>query len=257
MKLHNQVVVVTGASSGFGEAIARRCAAAGARVVLAARSAGRLKALASELGTARALPVACDVTSDDEVARLAEAALVRFGQVDVLVNNAGFGVFDRLADARLEDLQAMVDVNLYGAVRCTRAFLPGMLAARRGQIVIVASLAGLMATPNMGFYSTTKFALVGYGRTLLLELAGSGVRCALLCPGVALTGFQQNAPVEKYPRSSRLVPWITADEVAARAVRAIEQRTHGEIIFPWQARPLIAVGNLFPRLARLVLRVVG
>jgi short-subunit dehydrogenase len=256
MKLHNQVIVITGASSGFGEAIARRCAAAGAQVVLAARSGERLGALAAELGVGRALAVPCDVTSDDDVRRLAEATLACFGRVDVLVNNAGFGVLELLKDAPLADLEAMMDVNLYGAVRCTQAFLPGMLARRRGQIVAMASLAGLVATPNMGYYSMTKFALVAYARTLMLELTGSGVRCALLLPGVARTGFQTRADIGRYPRSSRLVPWLQADDVARVVVRAIARRREGEIVLPWQARPLVAVAGAFPGLARHILRIV-
>src|SRR5262245_31661392 len=142
MDLRDQIIVITGASSGFGEMIARRCVAAGARVVLAARSAERLERLAGDLGTDRALAVPADVVSDADVQRLAETTIERFGRADALINNAGFGVLDRQADARLADLHEMLEVNLCGMVRCTQAFLPHMLARRSGQIVIMASLAG-------------------------------------------------------------------------------------------------------------------
>jgi short-subunit dehydrogenase len=258
VELHDQVIVITGASSGFGEAIARRCAAAGARVVLAARSAERLDRLAGELGAnqGRALAAPTDVSSDADVARLAQATLERFGRADVLVNNAGFAILDRLADAPLADLQEMVDVNLFGTTRCTQAFLPHMLARRSGQVVIMASLAGLIATANMGFYSASKFALIGLGRALMLELYGTGVRCALVCPNVALTGFQQRADVHKYSRVSRIAGWVTSDQVARATVRAIERRTHGEVVVPRRAIPLLAIGAAFPGLARLVLRII-
>jgi short-subunit dehydrogenase len=258
MELRDQVIVITGASSGFGEAIARRCAGGGARVVLAARSAGRLEQLAGELGASqgRALAVPTDVTSDADVARLVQATLERFGRADVLVNNAGFGILDSFAHAPLGDLQEMIDVNLYGTTRCTQAFLPHLLERRRGQVIIMASLAGLMATANMGFYSASKFALIGLGRTLMLELYGTGVRCALVCPNVALTGFQQRADIRKYSRVSRIAGWVTSDQVARATVRAIERRTHGEVILPRRAVPLLAIGAAFPSLARLVLRIV-
>jgi short-subunit dehydrogenase len=254
--LHDQVIVITGASSGFGEAIARRCSAAGARVVLAARSAEQLTRLARALGAAngRALAIPADVTSEADMRRLAATTLERFGRADVLVNNAGFGVLDRLSDARLSDLREMMEVNLYGAASCTQAFLPHMLARRRGQIVIMASLAGLMATINMGFYNSSKFALVGLARTLMLELYGTGVRCALICPGPAATGFQTRADSRKYARILGLVR-CSVDQVADATVRAIAHRTHGEVLIPRRAIPLIAAGAAFPGLARLVLRI--
>jgi len=255
--LSEKVIVITGASSGFGEGIARRCAGAGATVVVAARSAGKLEQLAAELGAnaGRALAVPADIARAKDVTRLAEITLDRFGRADVLVNNAGFGVFDRFAEARLEDLQEMIDVNLCGTTRCTQAFLPGMLRRRSGQIVIMASLAGLIASMNMAFYTATKFALVGLARTLMLELYGTGVRCALICPGVASTGFQQRADVGKYSRITRLVR-VSPERVVDVTVRAIARGTNGEVITPWLARPLVLTTSLFPGLARLVMRIV-
>jgi short-subunit dehydrogenase len=255
LELRDKVIVITGASSGFGEAIARRCAAGGAKVVLAARSAGALEQLAGALGRERVLAVPTDITNSDDVARLVEAALGRFGQVDVLVANAGFGVLDRFAQARLDDLREMVDVNVYGTVRCVQAFLPHMLERRCGHIVVMASLAGVIASVNMGFYSATKFALVGMARTLMLELHGSGVRCALICPGVAPTGFQLRADRRKYPRITRLVQ-CSAEQVADATVRAIRDRTHGEMIIPWRARLLAVAAQALPGLARTVMRIV-
>src|SRR5262245_26677772 len=140
MQLRDSVVIITGASSGFGELIARRVAAGGARVVLVARSAGKLEQLAAELGGAsRALVVPADVTDDAAVQAMVKRAIEQFGRIDVLVNNAGFGVLDRLVEAKLSDLQGMIDVNLYGLIRCTQAVLPHMIARRSGQIVMMAS----------------------------------------------------------------------------------------------------------------------
>lgn len=256
MQLRNKVVVITGASSGFGELIARRCVAGGARVVLAARSADSLEQLAEQLGRGRALAVPTDVTCDVEVARLAQRTVEVFGHADVLVNNAGFGVMDRFEQAQLRDLQEMMDVNVYGAVRCTQAFLPLMRARRSGQIVMMASLAGLVAAHSMDFYCATKFALVGISRNLMVELAGSGVRCALICPGVAVTNFMRRADLRKFPRISRISN-TSAETVANATVRAIVRRTHGEVVVPWYGHLVASAASLFPGGARLVTRLVG
>jgi short-subunit dehydrogenase len=256
--LRDKVIVITGASSGFGEQIARQCSRRGARVILAARSLERLDQLADQLGArdGRALAVAADVTAAADVAQLAATAQERFGGVDVLVANAGFGTLDTIAEAPIEDFQEMVEVNLLGTVRCVKALLPDMLRRRGGQIVVMGSIAGLVAAHNMGFYTATKFALVGLARTLMIELHGTGVRCALICPGVAPTGFQRRADTAKYPRITRLVT-CTADQVAEATVRAIQRRTHGEVIVPWQGRVLSLLSNPIPGLTRLVIRLVG
>ncbi|HMO56799.1 MAG TPA: SDR family NAD(P)-dependent oxidoreductase [Roseiflexaceae bacterium] len=256
MGIQQQVIVITGASSGFGELIARRCATAGARLVLAARTTDKLEQLAAELGgPQRAIAVPTDVTSDDDVARMIERAIGHFGRIDVLVNNAGFGLLDRIADAPLADLQHMMDVNVYGAIRCTRAVLPHMLARRNGQIVMMASLGGLVWAENMGYYVGTKFALVGISRTLMVELGGSGVHCALICPGIARTGFQQYADEAKYPRLSRLST-VSAEKVAQATEQAIARRLHGELIIPWYGRILATAAAVFPGMARIVMRLL-
>jgi short-subunit dehydrogenase len=256
--LRDKVVVITGASSGFGEQIARRCARRGAQVVLAARSVGPLEQLAQELRArgGQALAVAADVTSDADVAQLAATTLDRFGRADVLVANAGFGVLDRIVDAPIEDLQEMIAINLIGTTRCVKAFLPGMLQRRSGQVVIMGSIAGLIATHNMGYYSASKFALVGLAQTLMIELGGSGVRCALICPGIAPTGFQQRADTALYPRITQLVT-CTSQQVADATLRAIQRRTHGEVVVPWQGRALAILAHPIPILSRLVIRLVG
>jgi short-subunit dehydrogenase len=255
--MHDRVIVITGASSGFGALIARRCAARGARVVLAARTTQQLGQLASELGGAtRALAVPADVTRDEDVQQLRAAALAHFGRVDVLVNNAGFGIFDPIASAPPDDLERMLAVNLHGALRCTQMFLPELRAHGAGQIVMMASLGGLVAAPNMGYYCATKFALVGLTRTLMLELDGGPVRCALICPGVAATGFQRHADWSKYPRISRLST-VSADAVAAATLRAIARRTHGEVVIPWYGRILAVAAVALPGLARWITRRIG
>ncbi|MEM8529216.1 MAG: SDR family NAD(P)-dependent oxidoreductase [Chloroflexota bacterium] len=255
--LQNKVVVITGASSGFGKIIAQKCVQSGASVVLAARSEEPLAHVAATLQGNRILAIPTDVTQDKDVAHLVRRTLERFGSVDVLVNSAGFGVIDSVVNASLSDFNEMLDVNLCGVTRCTQAFLPHMLAQRSGHIIMMASLAGLIATNNMGFYSASKFALIGMSRALMLELHGTGVLCTVVCPGIALTGFQRRAPLERYARSTQLVPWTTAERVADVTLRAVERKIQGEIVIPHVGRVFAVACTLFPGLARRVMSIIG
>lgn len=257
MELRDKVIVITGASSGFGEAIARRCAAAGATVILAARSAAPLDRLAAELNTGpgRAIAIPTDITRIEDVRHLADTTYARFGRTDILINNAGFGILDRIATAHWSDLQGMMDVNLYGAVHCTQAFLPDMLRRRNGQVLFMASLAGLVASFNMGFYTATKFALVGMARTLMLELIGSGVACVLICPGIADTGFQRRADIRKYSRITKIAR-VSTEQVAQATLRAILRGRSHEMVVPWSLRPLMVISTLFPGIARAVMGAI-
>lgn len=259
MKLRDAVMLITGASSGLGAATALRCAAAGARLALAARSVEQLDALAATIRKAggEAVSLPADVTKDAEVARLVEATVARFGRVDVLVNNAGFGVLNSIADAEVAELEAMLAVNLVGAARCARAVLPHMLARRQGQIINVASLAGLLGMRNFGYYGATKAGLVALTRTMQLDLTGTGVRCVAVCPGAARTPFFRRARLEKVPRTAYLIPWLADDDVARVIARAVERDAEGELLIPGYVRPLIRLANASPALARFVLRLIG
>lgn len=258
MNLQDRVIVITGASSGFGELTAQMCARAGARLVLVARSADKLDQLAQTLGgPERVLVVPTDITDQAAVEQMAALVIKQYGRVDVLVNNAGHGFFDPVADLAPEIVAGMLDVNVLGALRCTQALLPHMRRQRSGQIIVVASIAGLLPFRNMGGYSASKFALVGLFQTLQLELVGSGIRCAIICPGPSLTNFMQNAEVNKFPRITRMLPWLKPEQVATEVVRAITRRVHGRVIIPRITIPLVLFGQALPGLARLIMRLVG
>jgi short-subunit dehydrogenase len=187
-----RVVVITGASDGIGAGIARRLAAreqGAVGLVLAARDRERLAAVAQEcerLG-AQALAVPTDVSDQQQCRRLVDAAIQRFGRIDVLVNNAG-----RSAHALFEDVpdlgwyEELMRVNLWGSVWCTQAALPH-LKASRGQIVAVSSLAGLIGVPGRTAYSASKFAMTGFFEALRAELKGAGVSVTIAYPGVVDT----------------------------------------------------------------------
>jgi 3-hydroxy acid dehydrogenase/malonic semialdehyde reductase len=183
------IVFVTGASSGFGAAVARRFAASGARVVAAARRADRLKDLAAELGDL-VLPVTLDVRDREAVAEVVAALPAEFAEVDVLVNNAGLALGQHLAqEADLDDWDQMIDTNCKGLVYCTRAVLPGMVARRRGHVISLGSVAGTYPYPGGNAYGGTKAFVHQFSLGLRSDVHGTGVRVTCIEPGMADTEF--------------------------------------------------------------------
>ncbi len=183
------VVFVTGASSGFGAAVARRFAATGARVVAAARRADRLKELAAELGT-RLLPVTLDVRDRAAVAGVVKDLPAEFADVDVLVNNAGLALgLGPAQTADLDEWDQMIDTNCNGLVYCTREILPGMVARRRGHVINLGSVAGTYPYPGGNVYGGTKAFVHQFSLALRSDLHGTGVRVTCVEPGMADTEF--------------------------------------------------------------------
>jgi NAD(P)-dependent dehydrogenase (short-subunit alcohol dehydrogenase family) len=214
-----RAVVVIGASSGIGYDIARAFGEQGAKVALLARRKAQLEELAAKIeasgGTALAL--ACDVADRAGVFRAIEQARDAFGGVDILVNSAGVLIPDTFEQMRPEDLERMMAVNLYGAVHAAQAVIPIMRAAKHGNIVNIASLAGRRGVSPLGGYCATKFALVGLTEALRIELFGSGIRVSLVMPGVidtpmardALQGDGAKAAASMFSMPVRWVTWAT------------------------------------------------
>lgn len=194
--MSDQVFLITGASSGIGAATARAAAAAGFRVVLAARSQDKLDALAEACGgEGRALAVVTDVTSWEDNERLAAAALDAFGRIDVAFVNAGFGgkrSFHPDEADTVEHWRDMVLTNVLGAALTIRATLPAVIEAK-GHMLLTGSVAGRIAIPG-SLYSSTKWAVTGMGQSLRGEVAGTGVRVTLIEPGMVDTPFFDNRP---------------------------------------------------------------
>ena len=254
MDLTGKNVVITGASSGIGRATALEMARRGANVVLAARRLEKLETVAAEcraLGV-RATAVVTDVTRPEDCVRLAEAA----GTVDVLVNNAGFAIFDAVADAKTSDFRAMMDTNYFGAVHCTKAMLPAMLERRSGTIVNVASITGIMGFARMGGYCATKFAVIGWTEALRDEVLGRGVRVALVCPGTTESEFFVTAERGKMPGASRLMPAVSPERVARAVCNAAEDGRYRRIL-PLLGAVFMRLKEIAPRLAHVLMRRVS
>ncbi len=188
--LRDKVAIITGASSGIGEATARRLAESGARVVLAARRVERLEALAADIerreGAALVAPT--DVTDERSVQRLARTALDAFGRIDILINNAGIMPLSPIAKLKVEEWDRMIDVNIKGVLYCVAATLPTMLEQGSGHIINVSSVAGRRPFPSGTVYSATKFAVRAISQGLRLELSPiEGIRVTDIEPGVVAT----------------------------------------------------------------------
>jgi short-subunit dehydrogenase len=254
MDLKGKTVVVTGASSGIGRSTALEMARRGASLIVAAR---RLEALERVAEECRRLGVDCkavvaDVTVEEDCRRLIAAAPA----VDVLVNNAGFAIFDSIAGAKPEDLRSMMETNYFGAVSCTQAVLPQMLARRSGAVVNVASIAGIMGYSRMGGYCATKFAMIGFTEALRDEVLRQGVQVALVCPGTTETEFFVKAERGKMPGASRLILAVSPDKVARAVCNAAEDGRYRRIV-PLGASLFMRLKEIYPRLAHLLMRRVS
>jgi len=189
-----KVIVITGASSGLGEATARRLAAEGARLVLGARRKDRLDALvrALEGGGAEALALATDVTRREEVAALVDGAVERFGRIDVLINNAGLMPNSPLDRLKVEDWERMIDVNIKGVLYGIAAALPHMQRQDGGHIINVSSVAGHKVRRGSAVYSATKHAVRVISEGLRQELKPSRIRTTVISPGAVATELAQS-----------------------------------------------------------------
>ena len=187
--IEGKIVIITGASSGMGEAAARHLAARGANVVVAARRAERIEKLVSEIGKAggKAIAVATDVTKQEDMRKLADTALDKFGRVDVLVNNAGVMPLSPVERLKVDEWDLMIDVNLRGVLYGIAAVLPHMKAQKSGHIVTTASVAGHKVFPASAVYSATKFAVRALCEGLRQEVKPYNIRTTVISPGAVTT----------------------------------------------------------------------
>jgi NADP-dependent 3-hydroxy acid dehydrogenase YdfG len=216
---NERVMAITGASSGIGAATARAAVAGGWRVVLAARSADKLEALAEELGgDDRALAVRCDVTSWDDQQALVKAALDKFGALDAFVANAGFGAKRGFLEESVEHWKSMIDTNVLGAALSIRATLQHFRDQNRGHMVLMSSVAGRRALPG-SLYSATKHAVTAMGEALRAEVAETDIKVTLIEPGMVDTPFFDN----------EVEGALEADDIARAVMYALSQPQHVDV----------------------------
>jgi len=213
------VLVITGASTGIGAATARRAAEFGYRVVLAARSADRLAAVADELGgEEKALAARCDVTSWEDQQALVASALERFGRLDAFFANAGFGAKRGFLEESVEHWKSMIDTNVLGAALSIRACLGHFREQGRGHLILTSSIAGRRALPG-SLYSCTKFAVTAMGEALRQEVSDTDIKVTLIEPGMVDTPFFDDRPSGA----------LEADDIARAVMFALTQPPHVDV----------------------------
>jgi short-subunit dehydrogenase len=197
--------LVTGASSGIGRLLALRMAERGAQLALVARRGDELERLAEEIRSAgaEAEAIPCDVAEREQVESAVTRALERFGAVDVLVNNAGYGHHRPFVAWDLTDMERMMRVNYLGTLYFSKLLLPQMLERQRGWLVFIASVAGKIATPEESAYAASKFAMLGLAQALSLEVEESGVHVLTVCPGAIRTPFFDEEALRRMPAVAR------------------------------------------------------
>lgn len=189
--MKDKVVWITGASSGIGEACARACSQQGAKVILSARSVSKLEQIASTLQEAAILPI--DVSDTNDTPAKVEEAINAFGQVDVLINNAGISQRGLVKETSLDVDRRIFEVNYFGNIALTKALLPHMMDRKTGNIAVISSIAGKLATPGRSSYAASKHALHGFYDALRAEVTDHGIGINMICPGYIRTNISVNA----------------------------------------------------------------
>lgn len=212
-KLAGRVTVITGASSGMGAAIARRFAAEGSKVVLSARRADRLQALADEICSSDgdALAVVADVTDFTQVRNLVDRTLETFGRLDIMVNNAGFARFRSLRESRTRDIDEQIDVNVKGVMYGCKAAVPSLIDAGGGNIINIGSIVSVRAFASFAAYTGAKHAVLGFSKALYEEVREYGIRVNVLCPAAVNTEFLDVAGFGE-------TPWRPEEMIQARDI---------------------------------------
>ncbi len=247
MDYSGKVVVITGASSGIGEQSAEEFAKLHANIILISRNEENLQKVATKLSKYKTtvFVYACDVSKKDQVDTMGKIIIEKFGTVDVLVNNAGFGIHNTVNETKIEEMESQMMTNFFGMMYCTKAFLPKMLEQRSGHVVNVASVAGNIGIPGMASYCASKFAMLGFSESLFHELKDTGVGITVVSPIMVRTNFFNHESFGKMPRYSSTS--LSSKTVANAVVRAASSHRL-EIVVPQFVRFAIWIKQTLPYL---------
>jgi short-subunit dehydrogenase len=251
MNFKSKVIIITGASSGIGKALAYELAGRGANLVLGARQYVTLCEITQDIEKrfqTKAVAVQCDVSVEDDCAFLTKQALLTFGKIDVLVNNAGISMRALFKDLDLKVLKTLMDVNFWGTVYCTKYALPEIIKTQ-GSIVGVSSIAGYKGLPGRTGYSASKFAMNGFLDALRIENLKTGVHVMTACPGFTASNIRKtalNQSAQQQGESSlNEEKMMTAEEVAKLIADGIESRTR-TLIMTGQGKLTVTLSKIFP-----------
>jgi len=224
VQLTNARVIITGASSGIGRAIAVEFGRRGARLALASRDQSALEEAAAAIKTdgGSAVVIPTDVTVDGAVKEMADAAIRELGGIDILVNNAGIGMTAPIADASSADVDKLFGLNVIAAAAAIRAVIPIMRAQGSGMIINISSMAGRVVIPRIGYYSASKFALSAIGDALRMEESHRGIKVMNVFPGTTQSSFGENRLGMRGRQAHQVLPPVSAEKVARRVAHAAE-----------------------------------
>ncbi|RYZ94142.1 MAG: SDR family oxidoreductase [Sphingobacteriaceae bacterium] len=263
MKLKGKTIIITGASSGIGKALAAEFASRGANLVLGARQYVTLCEIAQSLEkqfNIKAVAVACDVAVEDDCKQLIKQALITFNKIDVLVNNAGISMRALFIDVELSVLKTMMDVNFWGTVYCTKYAIPEILKTK-GSIVGVSSVAGYKGLPGRSGYSASKFAMNGFLEVLRIENLKTGVHVLTAMPGFTSSNIRNTALNKdgKQQGESNLneAKMMTSEQVAKLIANGVEDRTR-TLVMTGQGKLTVLLNKLLPAwVDKLVYNVIS
>ena len=252
-----KVVIITGASSGIGAAVARRLARDGFCLTLAARRLERLEQVASEVKAlgGEALIVQTDVCKREEIQRMVDTTLDRWGHIDVMLSNAGIGNGKPLIQMTQEKIQDTVKTNLVAVIECAQVVLPVMLQQKSGHIINVASIAGLIGVPTSTVYGATKFGIVGFSDALRRELDGTGIRVSAFCPGFTPTEIDPELKAVAEEPGAPHPPGLMPVSYVADQIAHLIYHPRRRVVVPYSWNFLVFIATFFPGFADTVIRI--
>lgn len=247
MQLSDKLVLVTGGSSGIGKQVATDLLKVGARVIIVSNYAERLSAALSELSaiSPNVYSLECDVGNAASVTKMAGQVLSEHGCPDILINNAGFATYRTFEATSMEEMERLVSVNMVGAMRCAKAFLPAMIERRSGRIVNMASVAGRLVITPHGTYSAAKHGMVAWSETLMYELARFNIKVSVVCPGRVETPFFEHETFQSRSQRAETRYTITLKDVSRVTLQAIIRNRFLSYV-PWTFGMAYWLLNTFP-----------
>ena len=246
MNFKNKVVVITGASSGIGEAAAEQFAKRGANLVLVARRKEKLEQVEQKLSkySIKTLIQVCDVSDKQQVKQMSEKVIETFSRIDVLVNNAGFVIYGKVEELSIEDIESQMKTNYFGTINCTKHFLPYFLKQNSGHMINVASVGGSFGVPGIASYCATKFAMLGFSEGLHHELHGTNVGITVVSPIMVRTSLFDHPSFKNFTKHATGIS-LSAETVANAIIKASDS-SKLEIVVPSYVRIGIWFKKTFP-----------
>ena len=246
MNFENKVVVITGASSGIGEATAEKFAKKGANLVLVARRKEKLEQVEKNLSqySVKILICVCDVSDKEQVKQMSEQVIDTFSKIDILVNNAGFVIYGKIEELSIEDIESQMETNYFGTIYCTKSFLPHFLKQNSGHIVNVASVGGSFGVPGIASYCATKFAMLGFSEGLHHELYNTNVGVTVVSPIMVRTSLFDHPSFKNFTKHA--TGMSLSSETVANAIIKASNSSRLEIVVPSFVRIGIWFKQTFP-----------